>query len=56
MVADKKELFYRFILPLVMHANEMVLDRRKRMQDISFALESGKAMTESARRIKKASS
>jgi uncharacterized FlgJ-related protein len=45
VVADKKELFYRFILPLVMHANEMVLDRRKRMQDISFALESGKAMT-----------
>jgi uncharacterized FlgJ-related protein len=44
-VADKKELFYRFILPLVMHANEMVLDRRKRMQDISLALESGKAMT-----------
>jgi uncharacterized FlgJ-related protein len=45
VVADKKELFYRFILPLVMHANEMVLDRRKRLQDISFALESGKAMT-----------
>ena len=46
VVADKKELFYRFILPLVMHANEMVLDRRKRLQDISFALESGKAMTD----------
>jgi len=46
VVADKKELFYRFILPLVMHANEMVLDRRKRMQDISFALEGGKAMTD----------
>ena len=44
-VSDKKELFYRFILPLAMHANELVLDRRKRMQDISFALESGKAMT-----------
>ena len=45
VVADKKELFYRFILPLVMHANEMVLDRRKRLQEISFALESGQAMT-----------
>ena len=45
VVADKKELFYRFILPLVMHANEMVLDRRKRLQDLSFALESGKALT-----------
>jgi Bax protein len=46
VVADKKELFYRFILPLVMHANEMVLDRRKRLQDISFALESGTGMTD----------
>ena len=27
-VPVKKELFYRFILPLVVHANEMVLDRR----------------------------
>ncbi|MEH6588958.1 MAG: glucosaminidase domain-containing protein [Halioglobus sp.] len=45
IVADKKEIFYRTILPLVMHANEMVLDRRERMQKISFELESGNAMT-----------
>jgi len=37
-VVQKKEIFYRFILPLVMHANTMVLDRRarlKRMADTS---------------------
>jgi len=27
-VAEKKEVFYRFMLPLVVHANGMVLDRR----------------------------
>ncbi len=27
-VAEKKEIFYRFMLPLVMHANVMVLNRR----------------------------
>jgi uncharacterized FlgJ-related protein len=27
-VSQKKEIFYRFMLPLVMHANEMVKDRR----------------------------
>ena len=27
-VAQKKEIFYRFMLPLVMHANEMVMSRR----------------------------
>ena len=30
-VAQKKEIFYRFMLPLVMHANTMVLDRRARL-------------------------
>lgn len=45
VVAEKKEIFYRFILPLIMHANEMVLDRRQRMQEISFKLESGKSMS-----------
>lgn len=27
-VADKKEIFYRFLLPLALHANKMVLERR----------------------------
>ncbi len=30
-VAQKKEVFYRFLLPLILHANEMVLDRRARV-------------------------
>lgn len=33
-VADKKEIFYRFMLPLVMHANTMVMDRRARLTRI----------------------
>jgi Bax protein len=28
-VAQKKEIFYRFMLPLIMHANTMVLERRE---------------------------
>ena len=31
-VATKKEIFYRFMLPLIMHANTMVLDRRQRLE------------------------
>ena len=31
-VATKKEIFYRFMLPLVVHANTMVLDRRVQLQ------------------------
>ncbi len=30
-VSQKKEIFYRFMLPLIMHANTMVLDRRQRL-------------------------
>ncbi|NKB34885.1 MAG: hypothetical protein GKR91_17455 [Pseudomonadales bacterium] len=33
-VAVKKELFYRFLTPLILHANDMVLDRRERLQAI----------------------
>ena len=45
VVAEKKEIFYRLILPLVMHANELVIARRQQMEEISFALESGQAMS-----------
>ncbi len=37
-VAEKKEIFYRFMLPLVMHANEMVLDRRVRLKSMNESL------------------
>lgn len=40
-VAHKKEIFYRFMLPLVLHANQMVLDRRARLQHLKEAHESG---------------
>ena len=30
-VPQKKEIFYRLMLPLIMHANEMVMDRRERL-------------------------
>ncbi len=33
-VQQKKEIFYRLMLPLVMHANEMVRDRRARLLDV----------------------
>lgn len=45
-VPEKKEIFYRFILPLVMHANEMVLDRRERLANMSVALASGEALSD----------
>ena len=44
-VAQKKEIFYRFILPLAVHANEMVLDRRERMQQIDTKLANGNALS-----------
>jgi len=41
-VQTKKELFYRFIVPLVIHANTMILDRRERLAKIDTALAAGK--------------
>ena len=46
VVAEKKEIFYRLILPLVVHANELVMDRRQKMENISFKLESGGTLNE----------
>ena len=40
-VATKKEIFYRFMLPMVVHANTMVLDRRDRLQRMKNTLEAG---------------
>ena len=41
-VAVKKELFYRFLLPLAVHANTMVLDRRERLAALDKSFASGK--------------
>jgi uncharacterized FlgJ-related protein len=40
-VPQKKEIFYRFMLPLIVHANGMVMERRSRLLWISEALRSG---------------
>ena len=40
-VSHKKEIFYRALLPLILHANNMVLDRRSKLLRAKEALESG---------------
>lgn len=40
-VPEKKEIFYRFLLPLVVHANEMVLERRARLGRARQKIEAG---------------
>jgi len=40
-VPDKKEVFYRFMLPLVVHANDMVLDRRAKLESARRQIEAG---------------
>ncbi|MGI9341730.1 MAG: glucosaminidase domain-containing protein, partial [Gammaproteobacteria bacterium] len=42
-VAEKKEIFYRFMLPLVMHANAMVMDRRARLERMREQLAAGQS-------------
>lgn len=44
-VAEKKEIFYRFLLPLVLHANELVLDRRERLGRMQDTLASGASLS-----------
>lgn len=45
-VPKKKELFYRGILPLVVHANDMILDRRERLKLIQRELAAGNDLDE----------
>jgi len=44
-VPQKKAIFYRLMLPLVMHANEMVMDRREKLLQGREALARGEALT-----------
>lgn len=48
-VPDKKEVFYRFLLPLVMHANRMVLDRRERLASLRAQLKDGEDLADADR-------
>ena len=45
-VPVKKEIFYRFMLPLVVHANTMVIDRRSRLQQMDEVLASGRKLSQ----------
>lgn len=40
-VPEKKEIFYRLMLPLVLHANEMVLKRRARLEEMAADVTTG---------------
>jgi uncharacterized FlgJ-related protein len=40
-VEQKKEIFYRFMLPLVVHANNMVLERRSQLKAMDAKLANG---------------
>lgn len=44
-VQRKKQLFYRFMLPLVLHANKMIRERRARVVDIQSGLAGGQPLT-----------
>ena len=44
-VSQKKEIFYRAMLPLILHANNMVLERRGRLLEAKAALESGESLS-----------
>ena len=52
-VSEKKEVFYRFMLPLVLHANEMVMDRRERLLRAQRELDSGPVSAESLALLKR---
>jgi uncharacterized FlgJ-related protein len=46
-VPVKKEIFYRLMLPLVMHANNLVLDRRARLMRMTDTLAAGEKLQSS---------
>jgi Bax protein len=43
-VSSKKEIFYRLMLPLIMHANAMVMDRRAKLQTFQATLNGGQPL------------
>ena len=47
-VSDKKEAFYRFLLPLVLHANNMVMKRRAELETGLEKLEAGGVLNDAA--------
>jgi uncharacterized FlgJ-related protein len=47
-VQHKKELFYRFMLPLIVHANGLVMERRESLFRMQAALEAGEDQSDGA--------
>ena len=45
-VPQKKEIFYRLMLPLIMHANEMVMERRERLLETQAMLAELKSISD----------
>ncbi len=45
-VQQKKELFYRFMLPLIVHANDMVMERREGLFRMQAVLAAGEEQTD----------
>jgi len=45
-VSQKNEIFYRFMLPLILHANNMVMERRERLFRMKAALEARGSQTD----------
>jgi uncharacterized FlgJ-related protein len=45
-VPQKKEIFYRFMLPLIVHANELVRDRRTRLKAAKATLVGGGSLSD----------
>ena len=45
-VQQKKELFYRFMLPLIVHANDMVMQRREGLFRMQAVLAAGEEQTD----------
>ncbi len=45
-VAEKKEVFYRVMLPLILHANYLVLERRSTLLGIREAAAAGRAISD----------
>ena len=45
-VPQKKEIFYRFMLPLALRANELVRERRGRLQQMAAKLADGKPLSD----------
>lgn len=44
-VADKKELFYRFLLPLILYSNQLILRDRQKLQEIAGRLTESPKLT-----------